>query len=318
MKNPRGLIPRKIAESKHIVIAGHVNPDGDCVGSLVALGLGLSSAGKRVDMILQDEVPERYRSLPGINKIKRKAERIPDMAISVDCNSKEMIGRPFETMKKARYIMEIDHHAFRKEFGNLFLIDIKAPCVGELIYELLVKLKIDITREIAQNLLTSIIVETNSFRLPGVRPLTFSICAKLVKTGVDFHKVSETVYWSKTKETAVLSGMCMSRIKFFKKDRIAWSMIRKREFFRLRGKEEDVDAVANDMLSINSVKIAVFCREKNKKMLRVSLRSKDGINVAPLAYKYGGGGHFDSAGCYIPNNRNSINEFLENINGLLK
>ncbi len=115
---------------------------------------------------------------------------------------------------------------------------------------------------------------------------------------MDYHKLSETVYWSKRKQVAILSGICMSKIKFLKNSKIAWSIISRKEFTEVKGKDEDVDAVADDILAIKTVKTAILFREKSSRFLRVSLRSKGNINVAFLAYKYGGGGHFDSAGCY--------------------
>jgi len=311
-------VVKAISQSKKIVIACHVNPDGDCIGSLLALGLGLVSIGKSVYLVSQDGVPRSYRKLPGAGKVRKTIEKVPDMAITVDCNAKEMVGKPFEVIKKAKYILEIDHHEFRKPFGNLFIVDTKAAAVGEIVYHLFKYLKIDITKDIAQNILTSIIVETNSFRLPVVRTLTFRVCADLLKTGVDFSRLSEIVYWSKTKEGAVLSGRCMANLKVIRKGKIAWTIVTRKDFIRARGKDEDVDTVANDILSINTVKIAIFFREQNAKFLRVSLRSKGRLNVASLAYKYGGGGHFDSAGCYIANTKKDIAGLIEAAKGLLK
>lgn len=309
---------KAILQSERIVIACHVNPDGDCIGSLLALGLGLSSIGKRVYMVSQDGVPRSYQKLPGADKVRKTIEKVPDMAITVDCNAKEMVGKPFNVIRKTKYILEIDHHEFRKQFGTLFLVDTKASAVGEIVYRLFKYLKVGITKDIAQNILTSIIVETNSFRLPVVRALTFRICAVLMKTGIDFSRLSEIVYWSKTKAGAVLSGRCMANLKVIQKDKIAWTLVTRKDFTRARGKDEDVDSVANDILSINTVKIAVFFREQNAKFLRVSLRSKGRLNVASIANKYGGGGHFDSAGCYIANRKKTMVELIEAAKELLK
>lgn len=309
---------KAILQSKRIVIACHVNPDGDCIGSLLALGLGLASIGKRVYMVSDDGVPGRYQNLPGASKIRETIGKVPDMAITVDCNAKEMVGKPFDVIKKTKYILEIDHHEYRKPFGNLFLIDTKASAVGEIVYRLFKYLKVGITKDIAQNILTSIIVETNSFRLPVVGTLTFRVCADLMKTGIDFSRLSEIVYWSKTKEGSVLSGQCMANLKVIQKGKIAWTLVTRKDFIRTRGKKEDVDTVANDILSINTVKIAIFFREQNAKFLRVSLRSKGRLNVASIANKYGGGGHFDSAGCYIANNKKEIAGLIETAKGLLK
>lgn len=317
MMRVKGIV-KAISQSRKILIACHVNPDGDCIGSLLALGLGLASIGKRIYMVSQDGVPARYRKLPGAQEIRKRIEKVADMAITVDCNAKEMVGRPFDTIKKTKYILEIDHHEYRKPFGNLFLIETKAAAVGEIVYRLLKQLNVHVAKDIAQNILTSVIVETNSFRLPVVRPFTFTLCAQLLKTGVDFNRLSELIYWSKTKEAAILSGRCMSNLKFIRRGKIAWAVVRRKDFSRIGGKDEDVDSVANDILSIDSVKIAILFRERDKKMLRVSLRSKGRINVASLAYRYGGGGHFDSSGCYIANTEREIAELIERAKELLK
>ena len=310
-------IRRAIAKARTINVICHVNPDGDCIGSLLAVAAGLTSIGKRVAMISQDGVPFSYRRLPGAHKIRKKATSVPDMVITVDCSTKEMLGRPFDAVKNAKDILEIDHHEYRNPFGTLSLIDTKAAAVGEIVYRFLTYLNIAITKDIARTILTSIIVETNSFRLPTVRRFTFRVCERLLETGVDYHKLSELVYWSKTKEAAILSGMCLASLRFIKKGKLAWSIVRKKDFSRIRGKTEDVDAVANDILAINSVRVAIFFRETKGK-LRVSLRSKGGINVAALANRYGGGGHFDAAGCYIDNTKASIKEFLQSCKKLVK
>jgi len=311
------LIKQKIRDAKKIAIASHIHPDGDSIGSLLSLGLGLDKLGKTVYMISCDGVPKKYRFLPGANRITRKINKTVDLAIAVDCSNKELLGSAYNSFKKSKDLLEIDHHEYRRPFGNIFLIDEKAAAVGELVYTILKELKINIDKNIAQNLLTSIIVETNSFKLPNVRPLTFEICRQLLKRGVDFYKLVDTVFWSKTKESAILSGICLARCKFMRNERLAWSIIRKRDFYSVKGEDEDVDTVADEMRSIGSIEIAVLFREKNKKYLRVSLRSKGRINIASIAESYQGGGHFDVAGCFIPNNQNSVTELLNKAVGLL-
>ncbi|MDD5429014.1 MAG: DHHA1 domain-containing protein, partial [Candidatus Omnitrophica bacterium] len=186
------------------------------------------------------------------------------------------------------------------------------------IYMLLKKLEVPITEDIAENLMTSIIVETSSFRLPNVRPFTFKVCTNLFGSGMDFYKLVDMIFWSRTKQAAMLTGICLARSKFLKNDRIAWSIIRKRDFDRVDGRPEDVDAAPDEMRTIKKVDIAILFRETGKNTLRVSLRSKTNINVANIAERYGGGGHFDVAGCNIPNTRKSIEEFLKHAERILE
>ncbi|MCM8771033.1 MAG: DHH family phosphoesterase [Candidatus Omnitrophica bacterium] len=310
-------IKKVIKEAKTIVIAGHINPDGDSIGSLLSLGLGLEKIGKKVYMVSPDGVPKRYLHLPGANKIKKEININANLAIAVDCSNKEILGKAFKTFIKAKNILEIDHHEFRRPFGNIKLIDYKAAAVGELIFILLKELNIKISKNIAQNLLISIIVETNSFRLPNVRPETFWVCSELIKTGVDFHKLVETIFWSKSKTAVILTGICLARCRFLRNDKIVWSIIRKSDFSKVGGVDEDVDAVADEMRSITNVRAVVLFREKSDSELRVSLRSKGGMNIALVAEKYNGGGHFDVAGCSLPNNSRAIKRLLKDVENIL-
>ena len=315
----RGLeqAQKSIMEAKEIIISGHINPDGDSIGSLLSVGLGLERLGKRVHMVSADGVPKKYRLLPGARRIMSKAKRPADLAIAVDCSNREILGPTFDIFKRSKHILEIDHHDFRRPFGDMVFMDADAAAVGELIYLLLENLNINITDEIAQNLLVSIIVETDSFRLPNVRAVTFEVCTELIKRGVDFYKLTDMVFWSRTRESAILSGICLARCKFINGGKIAWSMIRAKDFRKVKGRDEDVDAVADEIRSIKEVEIAVLFREKGAGALRVSLRSKNKINIASIAERYNGGGHYDVAGCTIPNNKRSMREVLGLAAGLL-
>lgn len=299
-------------------MAGHINPDGDSIGSLLSLGLGIERMGKKVYMLSPDGVPRRYRALPSAGRIIAHTKKGADLAIAVDCSNRELLGRAWRDFERSKTILEIDHHDFRRSFGDLSFIDSKAAAVGELIYLLLQRWGVRITDEIAQNLLTSIIVETNSFRLPNVRPFTFKVCADLLTRKVDFYKLVDIVFWSVTRESAVLGGICMSRCRFLKGGRLAWSIIRKKDFDVTRGSDEDVDAVADQIRAIKDVKVAILFREKRSKLLRVSLRSKDKINVARLAEYCGGGGHFDVAGCTIPNKKSAMDNLLKKAKALFR
>lgn len=307
----------KILESKIIVIAGHINPDGDSIGSLLSLGLALKKIGKRVYMASRDGVPKNYRNLPGARLILKTTDIKADLAIAVDCSAKEMLGENFEIFQNAKTILEIDHHEFKMPFGDIIMLDIHAAAVGELIYLLLKELKITITKEIAQNILTSLVVETNSFRLPNSRAFTFKVCADLIDKGANLSKLSEMVYWTRTKESALLSGIVMSRCKFIQRAKIAWSLVKENDFKKLKADQEAGDSITDELRAIKDVRIAVLFKEKNKKLFRVSLRSKGAINVGRLAQTYGGGGHYDAAGCCIPNSNNSMRKFLNAVKTLL-
>ncbi|MFC1514788.1 bifunctional oligoribonuclease/PAP phosphatase NrnA [Candidatus Omnitrophota bacterium] len=308
---------KAIVKAKTIAIACHINPDGDTLGSLLSLGLGLKKLGKRVYMLSPDAVPSIYQKLPGASQIIRKTDKAVDLAIAVDCGDKELLGSSFAVFTKAKKTLAIDHHEFRVPFSNIRLVDPQAAAAGELIYALLRALSLPITKNIAQNIMTSIIVETNSFRLPNIRPRTFTICAKLLATGINFYALSKQVYWSKTKPEVLLEGLCLRRIKFTKNSRLCWAKLTLSDFKKFKAKPEDADSLANDLLSIKNVEITILFREQEKGILRVSLRSKGRANVAKLAKEHGGGGHHDASGCTIPNTRRVIEQLLTEAKALL-
>jgi len=310
-------IRQVIRRARTVAISGHINPDGDSIGSLLALGLGLSSLGKKVYMLCQDTVPRNYRFLPGARRMIRTTDKKVDLAIAVDCGAMGLLGRNIPVFKKAKTVFEIDHHEFRRSFGGMQFIDHNASAVGELIYLLLKKMNIKITQDIAENLLTSIIVETNLFKLPNVHQFIFTVCADLLKTGVNFSQLVDKVYGPKTKEAMMLSAICLLKAKFLKKGRIIYSTVTRRDLDMVGAKDYDADAIANEINSMKGVEIAVLFREKNKDVLRVGLRSKGDINIGKIAEEYMGGGHFDIAGCYIPNNKKSINRILSSVGALL-
>ncbi|NLD98728.1 MAG: hypothetical protein GX640_02545, partial [Fibrobacter sp.] len=264
-----------ITNSQTIAICGHKNPDGDSIGALLSLGLGLESIGKTVFMVCEDPVPLQYQALPGVSKILKNLHRTVDIAIAVDCGSKDMIGSNYEIFERANAVIEIDHHRSRTPFGEISLVDPNASSAGELVYQLLEMLDIPITIQIAQNILTSLIVETNSFRLPGIRYRTFQICAELLKTGVDFYKLSEAVYWITSKATALLSGACMSKCKFSSSGEIVWATLSLSDYKKAGASDADADPIAEKLRAIQGVKIAILFRERTDKLLRVSMRSKE-------------------------------------------
>ena len=143
------------------------------------------------------------------------------------------------------------------------------------------------------------------------------MCEDLIKEGIDFYEIANNVFWVNTKEKTVLSGLCLSRCQFVKKNKIVWSTIRRKDFEKVKGKDEDVDAVADEMRAIKDVKIAVLFREKPHNKLRVSLRSKENINVAKIAQLYDGGGHIDVAGCSVINKPGIKKEMLEHLKKLV-
>lgn len=285
--------------AKKILIASHVHPDGDTIGSLLALGLGLLSIGKRVVMVSPDGLPPRFEFLPGSELVLDNFVGKADMAIAVDCGSEKQIGRLRHVFRKTPKTIQIDHHDFGEAFGQELVVDTEAAAVGEIIYDVLLFLKAKITPAIATCLLTSIIVDTGSFRFSNVRSRTFSICADLLDKGVDLKYLIEEAYWKKTVVTVRLEAAAISKMKFELNGKLVWTVVKQKDFKKAGGLLADVDGVADDLRSIEGVKVACVIRETDHGTYRVSLRSEPGYNVAKVAKRFGGGGHHYAAGCLI-------------------
>ncbi len=301
---------RAIRRAKRILVACHVNPDGDTIGCQLALGLSLLQMEKKVTLISQDGVPSRFQFLPGSELIVSESDESVDLAIAVDCGSERQLGRAHGIFFKAKMTVQIDHHDFGQPFGKIQLLEEEAAAVGEIVYDLIHALKTEITPAIATCLLTSIIVDTGSFRFTNIRPKTFDVCSKLIKTGVDLRHLIEESYWQKSRSSAKLSGYCASKAQFSRDGKICWSIAQQKDFKRFKAHLSDADTVADDLRSIEGVKIAVVFRETERKSFRVSIRSGDGINVGLIAKRFGGGGHHNSAGCSIPATEKDKTKFL--------
>ncbi|MFH1857846.1 MAG: DHH family phosphoesterase [Candidatus Omnitrophota bacterium] len=265
-----------IKTAKRILIAGHVNPDGDTIGSLLALGLGLERLDKKVIMVSQDGVPDRFRTLPGADRVIISYEEGVDLAISVDCAALELLGETQKAFVQSKKILQIDHHDVGSHFGDYLLIDSSLAAAGEEVYYLLAALGVEIDLPIAKCLLTSLVVETSSFRLPNVTDDTFKICSELLNKGIDFPNFVQEIFWRKDVTAFRLFGLSLSRIIMECDGKLAWSVLHQEDFSELGGKESDVDDVADAIRTIEGVWIAVFFREQVDGTVRVSLRSRGG------------------------------------------
>ncbi len=290
---------RVLRSAKKVMVVSHLNPDGDTLGCMLALGLALMQMGKKVSLTCQDAMPTRYQYLPGSELVQSECREKMDVAVAVDCGGEKQLGTLRSAFFKAKTTIQVDHHDFGDAFGKIQVLDAEASAVGEIAYHLICGLKAEITPAIATCLLTSIIVDTGAFRFSNTRSKTFEICARLCKKGVDVQHLIEEAYWVKSRAMALLSGFAMWNAKFSKDGNVAWAVVSQRNLQRFGAGLSDADSVADDLRSIEGVKIAALLRQTERGNYRVSLRSRKGIHVAMVAQRFGGGGHHNSAGCSI-------------------
>lgn len=311
MKVPPKLL-NLIRDNRDFLIVTHVNPEGDAIGSSLALALGLKKMGKRVCVINNDPVPKTLRFLPFSELFKQEPpEREFDVLFLIDCNTIERTG--FKNLR-ARKTVIIDHHVLPPHiarsirYGDLpgSYICTHASATGELIYKLLSALRVTIDKKISTNLYASIMVDTGGFRYSNTTPESLRIASKLVSAGAAPWGIAKELYENVPSGTMRLLALAFSTLE--KKDRIAWLTVTKSMFKKTHTTAEDTENFVDYPRKINGVEVAIFFREDSRRLYKVSLRSKGMVNVAKIAREFGGGGHPSAAGCKLKGSLEDVKE----------
>ena len=294
-----GPIPdilRVFREGKRFLICSHSQPDGDAVGSMLAMGKLLQKMGKRADLITADRIPVIYRSLPGAEDV-RVAMRVRgtyDAAILLECDGLERTR--LQGLEKYSLI-NIDHHASGIEYAHINWIDHHAACVGEMVYRLFLAASVEVTPEVATCIYTTVLTDTGGFIYGGTRASTFELARNLALAGADPIRIAQQVYFSAPMSKLLLQGAALNNLH--REGRLAWLWITHQDMVRSCALEEDCEGIVNYALSIAEVEAAAFLRELPEDRIGVSLRSKGKINVAAIAEKLDGGGHENASGCTL-------------------
>jgi phosphoesterase RecJ-like protein len=298
-----------ISSGKRFLITSHENPDGDAIGSMLALGSGLENIRKEVVYYNKDGVPSLLRFLPHGEKVVSSLDGIHGdfyATFIVDCTDTGRAGEKFEDFKnsgRCGVTIIIDHHKTSKPSADLYILDPSASSTGMIVYTLLKTMSIEITPEIAKNLYTSILVDTGSFRYSNTVPEAFEIARELVELGVKPSEISQALYESEPLGKLKLLGYVLPTLEVTQEGHIA-SLVVKRDMFKITGtSKEDTEGFVNFPRCINGVEVAVLFREEGNNedgaRWKISLRSKGKVNVAEIGEMFGGGGHERAAGCLI-------------------
>jgi phosphoesterase RecJ-like protein len=287
-----------IDQKQRFMITSHVRPDGDGLGSGLALYWMLRDLGKEATVILRDPVPAGYKVLPGSELVLVQpdvTERY-DAAFVMECSDVERPGLP---SLKNQLVVNIDHHSTTQPFGHINWIDSTAAAVGEMIYNLCKALGVEVTKEIAECIYTALLTDTGSFHFSNTTERTLKIASELVRRGVEPARISQALYYSNSFSKVRLLGLVLSTIERDASGRIAWMIMTQDMLSRADAREEDADGIINHALSVGEVEAVAFFKELTPGAYRVSLRSKGRINVAKVAETFGGGGHRNAAGCLV-------------------
>lgn len=287
-----------IENKQNFAITTHVRPDGDGVGSSLGLCWLLRSLGKSAEVIVSDGVPPAYTSLPGSEDIRRveRIEKEYDAVFIIECSD---IERPGIAGLENEFTVNIDHHATSEHFGTINWIDSTASAVGEMIYNLCKAIGGRITREIAECVYMALVTDTGSFHFSNTTERTLKVASELVKAGVKPANISEAVYNNYPWSHIELMRQVLNTVKRDPSGRVAWlrqTLAMKEDAHSVEG---DNNGFVNIPLAARDVVAVVYMREVAAGEFRVSLRSKDNINVARVAESFGGGGHKNASGLRV-------------------
>ena len=291
-----------IREHKTFCIAGHVRPDGDCIGSQLGLALALQNEGKKVTVWNDDAVPQKYRFLntDGLFEKPKPGENF-DCVIATDCASFERLGKVGGCIGERKIFINIDHHESNTRYADVNWVSPREPSCGELIYRLLKVARWPITKPIADLLFTAISTDTGSFQYATTRPGTFHAGAELVTRGANLAKICDEVYQSYPLSRAKLLKHVYSKFRLTDNDRIAWFWLKQKDFNRTGAESNDTEGLIDHIRAIEPVVVACVFEELEPELTRISLRSKsDRVNVSEICGQFGGGGHPAAAGARIP------------------
>jgi bifunctional oligoribonuclease and PAP phosphatase NrnA len=315
-------VPEKIVEIindiDYFVLVTHVHPDGDAIGSLLAMESLLKQMGKRVFAYLDEPVSHLYDFLPGsrrltsdINKLQAFVEEAGTSlaAIALDCGEADRVGDFKDKFLQISPFLVIDHHLSHGNFGDYRWVEPGRSSTGEMVYELGETLGVKPSYEGAFALYVAISTDTGSFRYECTGARTFEIAGKLVEGGIKPGEISSLIYDNYSPERLDLMQMVLETLDLHEDNQIACIHVTREMFEKSGAPVQDVEGFVEYPRSIKTVKVAAFFKETKSDMISVSIRAKGDCNVASVAQQFGGGGHRNAAGCRFPG------ESIESVRG---
>ena len=279
----------------------HIAPDGDTIGSTLALYAALRALGKRVQAVCQDRMPTVYGFLPNIREVLIPERAVKtENAIAIDCADADRMGRSRTLFEAARSTMQIDHHSTNTMFAARNKVDPSAAATGEIMYRIIFAL-LDgrLPKDTADCLYTAVLTDTGGFAHSNTTENSFATAAELMRFGIDPSELSRLIYRTVSMPKTRLLGYALSHIELFCSGSVGLCVISQAQLGALHARSEDTEGIIDHIRDIDTVQIAIFIRECLDGDYKVSLRSMDGVNIATMAQNFGGGGHPCAAGFKI-------------------
>ena len=316
---PRASSPdlARIVDAIHarqrFVLASHARPDGDAIGSQLAMVYALRALGKDAIAVNADAPPPPLMAFPGVAEIQigPRVEGEFDAAIIMECGD---LARTGVEGFGQHFVINIDHHPGNSGYGQLTWFDPGAAACAEMVYDLVHALGVPLTIEIATHIYLAILTDTGSFHYSGISPRTFAICSECLEAGVDPVRIARDVYDSNNIGRLRLFGAVLSAMRIDASGRIAIIHV-DHEIARASGGDyEDTDGLINQPLTVKAIQAVVLFKQIERSTYRISLRSKGNIDIGVIAKGFGGGGHKNASGCTVTGDLDALRKtFIEHI-----
>jgi bifunctional oligoribonuclease and PAP phosphatase NrnA len=302
---------RALREADEVVVACHVNPDGDALGSLFGASLGLHKLGKRVHAswgTTPAEVPASYSFLPGTDFLEQPRS-LPevDTFLAVDCGAADRLGELEERATRSRRLVNIDHHPGNDLFGTVNVVAVTASCTAELVAGLLADLGVEMDRDVATCLYVGVVTDTGRFQYSNSSPATLRLAADLLSHGVAAPAIAQEVFESSPFGYLKLTGRVLERARLFPDDRFVYSWVTQKDLDETGVAMSETDKLIDLVRSTRDADVAAIFKQQAADGFRVSLRSK-GPNVGAIARARGGGGHDLAAGFSTANIEGAVEQ----------
>jgi len=295
-----------LSQAQSVVVVSHIRPDGDAIGSLLGMGLALLRAGKKVQMVLQDGLPEKYSFLPGSQLVQRTIEASFDTLIVVDCSDLERTGVVLQGQKLPDLV--IDHHKTNLAFGSLNYVEPQAVATATILAEKLPVWGLEVDKAVAECLLTGILGDTIGFRTSNMSPQALRIAADLMEKGADLPTIYQKTLLSRSIAELRYWGRGLTNIRY--EDGLLWTILTLDDRIKSAYPENDDADLINLLSSAADFLVVVLFIEQADGRVKVSWRSAEGIDVSQVAFEFGGGGHAAAAGADIDGSLDKVVELV--------
>ena len=303
-----------IDKANSIAISAHINPDGDALGSALGLRKSLELYGKKADVIKISQVDDYLKFLPQIENYKEPSQKEYDLFIIVDCSEFDRIDKAIEICKKSKKVIVIDHHEGGSIKTDLNIIHSDSPASCELVYEIIKRLNLPMDKEIATLLYAGLVTDTGRFLYSNISELTFYTAADLYKIGADFEMIYKNLYQNKEISKLQFENHLLNKVEF--KKPYALVGVSQKTCLDFGVQMGDSESVVNMLRDLKGIEVACLVKEYGENEYKISLRSKDYLDVSEIARNNGGGGHIRASGFTL--NADSMDEALNKMRKILE